>query len=210
MREMVRRRLHRATLDAAPRGDGAPLIVLPGLGASSVSMAPVRRYLERIGHDARDWGLGRNSGKVEELLEAMTERVNDVATETGHPVALVGWSLGGFVARETARDAPDTVRRVITFGTPLTGPRSSFAGRFYSAERRQEIEAEIAERNERPITVPVTAIHSRRDGVVAWRDCIDTVTPGAENIEVTSTHLGLGIDPDVWVILAERLAPSSD
>lgn len=169
-------------------------------------MALLRRYLERIGHDARHWGQGRNGGDVEALHEAMLAETRGIADTTGREVSLVGWSLGGVIAREVARDAPEVVRRVITFGTPLIGPRSSFAGRLYDAERLAEIESQIAERDLRPITVPVTAMHSRRDGVVNWRDCIDRITPGIENIEVTSTHFGMGVDPDVWLIVAKRLA----
>ena len=51
---------------------------------------------------------------------------------------------------------------------------------------------------------------SRRDGVVAWQACIDRATPGVEHVEVSSTHIGMGVDPDVWAVVAERLAaPSS-
>ena len=208
-RELVRLRRHRARLAAVRRGDGRAVLLLPGLGAGERSMGALRRFLVGAGHDARPWGLGRNGGDVEALLAAMTARVEALAGTGGRPVALVGWSLGGIVAREVARDRPDAVARVVTFGTPLSGPRSSFAGRLYSATRRAEIEAGIAEREQRPIEVPVTAIHSRRDGAVAWRDCIDRVTPGVENVEVTSTHLGMGLDPDVWLVVADRLAPVS-
>ena len=57
--------------------------------------------------------------------------------------------------------------------------------------------------------MPITAIFSRRDGVVAWRACLDRSAPAAENVEVRSTHLGLGLDPDVWETVARRLAIAS-
>jgi hypothetical protein len=31
-----------------------------------------------------------------------------------------------------------------------------------------------------------------------------------ENVEVTSSHLGMGFDPDVWRIVARRLALDGD
>jgi len=68
------------------------------------------------------------------------------------------------------------------------------------------IEATIAARESRPISVPVTSIYSKRDGVVGWQASIDRHTPQAEHFEVRATHLGLGISPDVLKILARKLA----
>lgn len=59
---------------------------------------------------------------------------------------------------------------------------------------------------ESPIPVPLTVIFTRRDGIVAWQACIDRFSPSAEHVEVSSTHIGMGVDPDVWAIVAERLA----
>ena len=36
----------------APRGDGHPVLTLPGFLASDLSMAPMRRYLRELGYDA--------------------------------------------------------------------------------------------------------------------------------------------------------------
>ncbi len=57
-----------------------------------------------------------------------------------------------------------------------------------------------------PIRVPLTAVFTRRDGIVAWPACIDRFSPTVEHAEVSSTHIGMGLDPDVWAIVAERLA----
>ena len=57
-----------------------------------------------------------------------------------------------------------------------------------------------------PVPVPLTIIFSRRDGIVAWQACLDHTSPEAEHVEVASTHIGMGIDPDVWAVVAERLA----
>ncbi len=195
-------------LARAPRGDGGPVVDIPGWRAPESSMAPLRAYLRRLGHDARTWGLGTNMGDPQGDAVRMTESVRELALETGRPVALVGWSLGGVIAREVAREIPEHVSQVITYGTPIVGgPVHTIAARNYSREDRDEIERVVAEVNARSsIDVPLTVIFSKRDGIVAWEASIDDWSPRARHIEVKSTHLGLGIDPDVWMIVARALA----
>lgn len=119
-----------------------------------------------------------------------------------------GWSLGGTLAREAARERPDLVERVVTLGTPAVGgPKCTAAGAAY---RRQgydldAIERDVAARERTPIRVPVTAIYSRDDGVVAWQACIDRHTRAIAHVEVRGTHTGLGFNPDVYRVVAEHL-----
>ena len=193
-------------LDAGVAG---PVLVLPGFGANDASTSVLRAFLRHIGFDAQGWGPERNHGDVLALLEPVRNMVRRFADRSGAPVQLVGWSLGGVLARETARDAPDVVRQVITFGTPVVGgPKYTRVGARYArlGFDLDALEATVEERHREPITVPVTAIYSRADGIVAWRACIDPWTAGVEHVEVGSTHLGLGFDPDVYRIVAQRLA----
>ncbi len=204
--EMTRLGRRAITLARQPRGRGEPVRLFPGFSAGDASTAALRGYLGRLGYDARGWGLGRNTGDVPALLERATAAVAHDAQDLGQRLHLIGWSLGGVIAREVARDRPDLVEQVITFGSPIVGgPRYTALAHLYAAERIAAIEAGIRDRSATPIGVPVTAIHSRRDGIVGWRACIDHVTPGVENVEVRSTHIGMGIDPDVWEIIAQRL-----
>lgn len=186
--------------------DPVAVMLVPGLGASDRSGTPLRAYLSRLGHETFPWDLGSHGPDLRETLPRFERRLTDVVAEVGGPLALVGWSLGGIVARETARDRPDLVSTVITYGSPLRGPRYTAAAGVYSAAELDLIDGFIVERGRRPITVPVTAIYSKNDGVVDWRTCVDSTSPQVENIEVTSTHLGMGLDPDVWAIVADRLA----
>ncbi len=206
-REAVRLSLRTPSLLKAPRGRGEPVMLMPGFGTDDKVLLPLRVFLRSKGYAATGWGLGTNDGDVERLMADATTRIEERAEHDG-PLALVGWSLGGVVAREVARDRPDLVTRVVTFGTPLWGPRGTVPNKLFDPATTAHIEAEIEVRNTRPIEVPVTAIHSKRDGVVDWRDSIDEITPGAENLEVSSSHTGMGIDPDVWSILIDRLAAS--
>ncbi len=194
-------------LAGAPRGDGHVVIDLPGWKAPEGSGAPLRRYLRALGYDARAWGLGVNTGDPERDAQTLSERVVRLAAEHG-PVSLVGWSLGGVVAREVAREHPDAVRRLITYGTPVIGgPTFTVGASAYGAAECDRI-TRLTESLDRtkPITVPVTSIYTRRDGVVAWEACLDHSSRDAEHVEVGSTHLGLGVDPDVWAVVATRLA----
>jgi pimeloyl-ACP methyl ester carboxylesterase len=193
----------------SPRGDGSVVIDLPGWQAPEESGAPIRVFLRRLGYDAHGWGLGANRGDPRTSVARLERRVHELSDATSRPVALVGWSLGGVIARELARRLPDEVRHVVTYGSPVVGgPAHTVMARMYGEEdllRISDFGRRLDSRS--PIQVPITAIFSRRDGVVSWQACIDRSSPHVEHFEVRSPHLGLGIDPDVWTIAAKRLAP---
>jgi len=193
----------------SPRGDGSRVIDLPGWQAPEETGAPIRAFLNRLGYEAHGWGLGANRDNPRHSAAALGARVRELAEQDGRPVALIGWSLGGVIAREIARRDPEHVRHVVTYGSPVVGgPAHTVAARLYGPEELLRM-ASIVERIDagNPIQVPVTTIFSRRDGVVSWQACIDRTSPHVEHFEVSSPHLGLGIDPDVWKIVADRIAP---
>jgi predicted alpha/beta hydrolase family esterase len=209
IRETVRLPLAALRLSRGTRGSGRPVLMVPGLGATDESMLPLRLYLRRLGHDARAAKLGRVNDDVDAQYQRVVERVERLAASSGDQVALVGWSIGGVLAREAARDVPGVVTQVITFGTPVVGgPTFSVVARRYDAATLRAIGQQVDERNTTPIRVPITAIWSRNDGIVDPAACIDRLSPNVENIEVSSTHFGMGLDPDVWHHTATRLAVS--
>ena len=194
-------------LARAPRGNGERVLVWPGFGAGNSSTSVLRNFLRYLGYDARGWQLGRNDGDVLSMLDVLAEQVAREAADA--PVSLVGWSLGGYLAREVARDLPQSVRRVVTLGSPVVGgPKYTAVANFFDGRGNSldDIERLVDERYEKPLTVPVTAIYSKLDGVVAWEACIDERSPNVEHVAVTSSHTGLGFSPDAYAILAERLA----
>jgi pimeloyl-ACP methyl ester carboxylesterase len=191
------------------RGSGEPVLVLPGLGASNSSTVLLRGYLSWLGYSVQGWNLGRNRGNVADMLPWVADQIRSLHAQTGSKVHVVGWSLGGVLAREAARDYPETVHQVITMGSPLVGgPKYTSMGALYKRRgvNMDAIEATIAARESTPIGVPVTSIYSKRDGIVGWQASIDKHTADIEHIEVGATHLGLGISPDVFKILARKLA----
>ncbi|CAN5654851.1 hypothetical protein BH11ACT8_BH11ACT8_35650 [soil metagenome] len=198
----------RAALAGAPRGDGSVVLDVPGWKAHESTLAPLRGYLRRLGHDARGWGLGTNRGRPEADTERLLARVRELADGSGQPVALVGWSLGGVISREVARAAPEAVRRVVTFGTPAVGGPTYTVGAtsFGEAESRRAAAVLTDLDATDPIRVPLTVIFSRRDRIVSWPACLDRTSADVTHVEVGSTHVAMGLDPDVWRTVAQALA----
>jgi pimeloyl-ACP methyl ester carboxylesterase len=192
-----------------PRGYGQPVLVLPGYGAGDISTALLQGYLRFLGYHVRGWGRGRTHGEVQDLMPRVLKRLMSLARKSGQEVTLVGWSLGGYLAREAARERPDLVQQVITLGTPVVGgPKYTVVARHF--HRRgidmDAMEAEIELRNRIQLRTPVTAIYSRKDAIVAWRACIDHNGSNVEHVEVRTTHLGFGFSAEVYKIIAQRLA----
>ena len=109
----------RPALQRLPHGDGHPVLVLPGLMADDTSTRVLRRVLRRLGYRVHGWRLGRNIGPTEACVTGMQKRIDDLSERYGEPISLIGWSLGGIFARDLARRTPDSVRQVITLGSPF-------------------------------------------------------------------------------------------
>jgi pimeloyl-ACP methyl ester carboxylesterase len=194
----------------APRGDGHPVLTLPGFLASDLSMAPMRRYLKELGYDAYAWKMGRNTGGVTRMRTALRDRLAEIHAATGRKVSVVGWSLGGIYARDLALHAPDMVRYVVTLGSPFSGDvRATNATRLYEAMSGEAVEedSELRRAIAGDLPVPTTSIYSRTDGIVNWRTCLLRASDTAENIEVhLASHVGLGVNAAALWAVADRLA----
>ena len=206
---------------AAPDGGGAGVVVVPGFGGADASMAVLRRWLDRCGYAATGARLGINVGCTAELVTRLERRVAAHAGATGGPVLLVGHSRGGMLARIVAARRPDLVRGLAMLGSPVLDPldASGLATLLLPAlVRLSELGVRglldgdcltgpcgdtTADGLAAPLQVPAVSIYSRRDGVVGWRSCQD---PAAEWVEVTSSHTGMGTDPELYAALAPRLA----
>lgn len=194
---------------ARDMGQDRRVAVLPGFGADDLSTLVLRRHLAHCGFKPEGWHLGRNSGDVVGAVIRFTERLSHRVAAAGRPYALVGWSLGGYIAREVARNRPDLVERVVTMGTPVRGgPKYTVFAPVYRARGfdLDRIESRIAARAAVPLKVPVTALYSRRDGVVGWQACLSPEEPMVRHEEITASHCGMGFAPDVLARVAAILA----
>ncbi|SFK56898.1 esterase/lipase family protein [Geodermatophilus ruber] len=197
-------------IPALPQGDGHPVLVLPGLLADDASTRVLRAVLRQLGYRVHGWRLGRNIGPTAECVTGMRDRIDDLSDRYGHPISLVGWSLGGIFARDLARQTPDSVRQVITLGSPfrLVRPSQSRAVRVFERYTHLHVgNLELPLQSEAvPLTVPASSIYSHQDGIVAWQACLDRPGPRTENIAVRASHLGMGHNPAVLYAVADRLA----
>lgn len=205
---------NRKKLRHAPAGDGRLVVLVPGYGADEWSMRPLKKFLQRLHYRTFDWGHGRNRGHVNRDTGLLAQRVSELVEQHGgQAVTLIGWSLGGVLAREVARLHPSWVNAIITLGTPLIGgPKYTVVANKYARSMDLDLdayEAEIHAINALGIEQPLTVIYSQSDGVVGWRASVDTYNAQARNIEVSCSHLGMGVHAEVWQIIAETLAEQS-
>ncbi|SHG86460.1 esterase/lipase family protein [Bradyrhizobium erythrophlei] len=202
-------------LSLAPKGDGHPVLVLPGLVASDTSTPPLRGFLRDRGYTVSGWRQGRNMGLRDGVQHAMVDLVHELSDRNGRKISLVGWSLGGLYARQLAKMMPERVRSVITLGSPFAGsPKATNAWRVYelaSGRGAEEEDHRFGGSLAETPPVPTTAIFSRTDGICAWQGCMETPSAQSENIEVESSHCGMGHHPAVVYAVADRLAqPEGD
>lgn len=201
---------HWGGLKRAPRGDGRPVMLIPGLFDSDRSMGVMRRYLEGLGYTVRGWGLGRNVGTKAAGADAerLIARVAALHGDAGAPVTLIGVSLGGMMARHVAHRAPGLVREVITISSPFAGdPRATNVWRAFEWLTGDRIDdpAVVARREAlaAPPPVPATAIWSASDGLVNGALCH---APGERAIRIRSSHMGVHIHPAALWAVASVLA----
>lgn len=198
--------------EAAPVGDGHPVIVYPGLGAGAMHTSALRSFLKECGFTVLDWEGGINTGPVGRLhdwLPTLEERLREVHARHGRKVSLVGWSLGGVYARELAKSCPECVRQVITLATPFQAlGRGNHAGALFRLLHPEmpHVDPELQERVSQTPPVPTTSIYSKTDGIVSWRGCLERKTRRSESVEVATSHLGMVSHAQVLRIVAQRLA----
>jgi pimeloyl-ACP methyl ester carboxylesterase len=203
----TRAMLHRIV----PRGDGHPVLIIPGFLAGDGSTRLLRSFLRERHYAVHRWELGRNLIFSEERLVQLQQRVMELKRLHEVKVSLIGWSLGGLYAREIARSQPDAIRLVITLGSPfarnLKANNAHWLYRIISGHRADDLDPSLIRRMQEPPPVPTTAIYSRSDGIVAWQCCMER-REGAitENVRVRGSHCGLGHNSMALFVIGDRLA----
>jgi len=193
-----------------PRGDGQPVLILPGLTAGDSSTVSMRRFLKAKGYPTYGWKMGVNLGPRPGVEQGLIDLVTNLADKYERKISIVGWSLGGIYARQLGKMKPDLIRQVISLGSPFGGDRrATNAWRVYesvSGQKSTDGHHHMGGAISAPPPVPTTAIYSKTDGICAWQNCIEVKTDIAENIEVRGSHCGLGHLPSAVYAVADRLA----
>lgn len=192
-----------------PRGDGHPIVVFPGMGASDRSTLLLRRFLRKLGYRVYGWEQGLNLGPRHGVLARCRDRVHEINERYDRKVTLIGWSLGGVYAREMAKLEPDRVRQVVTLASPFAGsPHATNAYPLFRLLTGHHVHHEpgLLDRIREAPPVPTTSIFSKTDGIVSWICSVQHPTPRAENIQLAASHFGIGFNPLALFAIADRLS----
>lgn len=178
-------------------GGGRPVMVIPGFMASDRTTKLLRKSLQTAGFDCHGWGMGRNRGIQADIFDRMDDRLAELHTDA--PISLIGWSLGGLIAREYAKYAPHRVAKVISLGSPFSGgPRGNNAWRLYEMIAGYSVDAppmDVTLSAKPP--VPTIAIWSPIDGMVAASSASGLPDESDLQIRENCTHMGMVADADV-------------
>ncbi len=205
-------RMSMPLLQRLPKGDGHPVLVLPGFTAADRSTVRLRILLRRLGYRTYGWRLGANIGPTPQIIDGLNERIDKIrADNDDQRISIVGWSLGGVFARLLARENPEYFRQVITLGSPFRmtpGDRSAVSALWESVSHLHDPSflEPMLDPDRPPLMVPATSVYTRTDGIVSWRYCLEKKGPLAENVEVFGSHSGLGFNTAVGYVIADRLA----
>ena len=200
-----------------PRGEGRPVLLIPGFLAGDQSLVTMRDWIRRMDYRPSLSGITVNIRYSEFLVEGITARLAEHVEQFGRKAAIVGHSRGGLLAKVIGDRNPDLVDQVVALGSPLGNPydvhpmtlASVHTARFYNFVRygnREHLETEFeADLLAKP-KVPITSVYTRSDGIVHWRACI---RPDIPTVEVRGSHSGLAHNAEVFHILARLLAPAA-
>jgi pimeloyl-ACP methyl ester carboxylesterase len=201
----------------APRGDGHPVLLVPGFLSREFPLAAMQAFLRNRGYAVETWGFGRNVGLQGKHLAALEQKVRYLRHKHQRKVSIVGWSLGGTFALYCAHHAPECVRGIVTLGSPVNvGPEGSHSPPMVNALYRlfAHPQGPAAHAMQRRVKVmqgrppmPMSCLYSTSDGVVPRHQATFDGDPLLhENIRVPGSHCGLGFNAIVLWIVADRLA----
>ena len=108
------------TGEEIPRGNGDPVLVVPGIWAINAHTKILENWLTKINYFTFSVGkfdLMMNLGHNYDML-AVNKAVSEIAERTKKKVTIIGHSMGGTLAFKVAHDHT-RVKHVITIGTPI-------------------------------------------------------------------------------------------
>ena len=200
-------RLFRPAMQIERAETSRVVILLPGFATGPRRMRYLAQHLEKAGHRVKRWGLGMNFGPTSDTIDILAERVRAVETRYGKKVVLIGWSLGGVLAREVAKQVPGSVAKVISMGSPFShSPYSNNMWRPYQMVAGHRVEAPpIAADTRIKPPVETVAIWSPLDGVISRRAACGLPGERDRAIALRCSHLMFPEAPECIETLLKEL-----
>ncbi len=201
-----------------PRGDGRPVVLVPGFAGGDWTLSHLAFWLRRTGYRPATCTMVFNAGCAERALERVERKIAALAEAEGRRVAVVGHSRGGHLARAAAARRPEHVSHVVAMGSGLSAQFDAAAPALAALALARRVEARSGRRGcmteecgcaftagyraPFPEDVRLTSIYSKGDGMVRWPSC---VVPYADNVEITGSHVGLAWNRKAYVAIAAAL-----
>jgi len=210
----------------APRGDGRPVLTIPGYGGGDGSMFFLRYLLDKIGYQSFALDLGTNFESAaerimriedavafrEKMVEQVIRRAEEIHRETSQPIDLIGWSLGGLYAFDVSQSIPDKIRQAITLAAPFGDPRGTSTFNFFRTLNRSTVPVEeqdfdlwLNKRTLKTDQVPVKIFYSHSDGIVSPQIARLDDHPAVEHIEIDASHAGFTVNRNVLMHVTHLL-----
>jgi pimeloyl-ACP methyl ester carboxylesterase len=212
----------RARWPAPPRGEGRPVMLIPGFLVGDQSLTRMAMWLREGGFTLARSGIRRNTGCMEVTVVELERRLERAVADSGRRALVVGQSRGGTIGRTLAVLRPDLVEALVTLGAPLRDQLAVHARVLPSIAAVGALGTvgvpgmfgvsclvgECCRRTRMAMTAPFpgdvrfVSVYSRSDEIVRWESCLD---PAAAPVEVDVSHLGMGFASEVWVAVAAQL-----
>lgn len=214
--------LERENWPEPPSGEGRPVMLIPGFMAGDTSLTRMAVWLRQGGYTLARTGIRWNTDCMEPTVIELQRRLERAVDAAGRPALVVGQSRGGSIGRALAVLAPDLIDTLVTLGSPLLDqlavkPRVwpsivtvgalgtiGVPGMFSVSCLRGRCCARTVEAITAPFPehIRFVSVYSRSDEVVRWESCLDEA---ATQVEVDSSHVGMGWSREVWTALASEL-----
>lgn len=204
------------------KGKGQAVLLIPGFLAGDWSLLRMSGWLDRLGYRTYFAGINWNVDCPNATAKKLQWRLEQLTTESVGPVAVIGHSLGGLLARFLGANFPAQVRHIIALGSPLDinssdqvhpmvqaafhllAPLRARGNPAFRSCGRPTCTCHFAKTAFAPLpsSVGLTSIFSKQDEVVDWQASMD---PNGDNIVVSGGHLGLIVNREVYRAVAETL-----
>ena len=211
----------------SPRGDGKPVVVIPGLFGNDFYLQPLHHWLCRSGYTPVQSSLDFNAGCLQRISNQILEQINHHTHDRTGPIALIGHSRGGALAWALAGHLQEKVSHLVMLGSPVASLMASvetgqviptFAGSIgrtmmrMSSLLRHTLDPDctypscgcpFVSNIMRPLSArtSILSIYGRDDGLVPKEA---QITEGA-TLEVSASHIGLVYSPEVYHALGRFL-----